>query len=219
MISRALQAGADQGVGRRPLAEGGGGLGDRGVGFAAAVAEVDERRDGIGGRTARAGDRRCGERAARCRKIDQALAQLARDPAGKPRADAARPAQRRLVLGGDRARQLVGASTESRPSATRAPTPWTVCSSRNQTRSAGSLKPYRAMLSPAAGSRRGGRPPRRRPAARRACAPSTRPDSRRRRRRSPRGPRRCRRAGRAAARSPQRTGRGQRGGETRPPAW
>ena len=88
----------------------GGGLGDRGVGLAAPVAEVDQGRDRIVRGAAERHDGRAGRGCAdRARQLGQAIVELARDAAGKAWPDAARARQRRLVLGRHRARQLVRA--------------------------------------------------------------------------------------------------------------
>ena len=118
---------------RRGIAERGGGFRDRGVGLAAAVAEVDQRRDGVVGGAAETSQRWPGVGApiGPGSSVSRSLSSLAMRPARRGPTPLARPSAALSWAATARASSS-GPSTDRTESATLAPTPCTVWSRRNQ---------------------------------------------------------------------------------------
>ena len=136
-LGQLLQAGADQRLDRGALALRRGGAADRRQRFAAAIAEVDQGRDGAARsrRRRQPPGRTCAGRAAPASSpARRSFSSLRMRPASRGPTPFARVSAALSWLTTARASSS-GVSTESTPSATRAPTPCTCCSTRNQLRS------------------------------------------------------------------------------------
>ena len=107
------------------------------------IAEIDQRRDRLGGGAVagRSGRRPGGGERGRGAEAADLVLELVDDARGELRADAL--GARRPVRSWAKIARLSssGATADSTASASRAPTPCTVVSSRNQSRSAASIKP------------------------------------------------------------------------------